>query len=806
MRRLKLIIALVVIFLFTEGNLNATEYVAYSLKVAQERIASTPKGKDFWELQPEVFYLGGITAVRGLVYDRKTGDAIIVGERDPNRAILTLDDFVVALRARFIYGKWPLVSIDPTEETKKTDMQIVRFEGGIEDTQFGEDLFDADYRLKKIGMGLLPSGFPGLKTYWDLSMEKSKEITRSHRISSRFWFYPVLPSVTVREDVVSIKGLKVGVFTEVLSAEIDGNRIEDFSTFQDTAGDTFAQMVSDNFDKLAKPHPPFLRLQGLDELVALTRAIEEMEERPVLSFWLKDYRVKQVKTEKEVKVLERKEEYQLPAAGGVSRGYRELSGGVELMAIALRLNAGDVTTLKEAVLKTRPSADTLLWSFLVGEWLIPTSPGMLKVENIATLFAHAVFLQKKERYDDVITLYGKIIELNSEFEWAYYNRGLAYFEGKRLYDQAMYDYNRALEINPKNPKNYEAYTNRGNVYAKKKLYDQAIADYNKALQINSRYSEAFNGRGCIYYQKGLYDQAISDFNKAIKIDPMHVVSYANRGCAYQKKGLYDNALSDYNHALAINPRCAVAYFNRGNMYDTMQQYDKAISDYTNATEINLKFAEAYFNRGLAFQRKGLYGQAISDYNRCIEIDPKDASAYHSRGETFTGKGEYEKAISDFNLVIEINPGYSEAYCNRGMLYLKESQYDRAIFDFNRAIAINPKLAEAYFNRGLAFQRKGLYGQAISDYNRCIEVDPKDARAYNFRGLVYQEQDRYEQAILDYSHAIKINPRIYVPYINRGLLYMEILGDKKRACFDLKTACELGACENYEAAKEEGVCK
>ena len=56
---------------------------------------------------------------------------------------------MVALRARFIHGKWPLVSIDPTEETKKTDMQIVRFEGGIEETQFGQDLFDADYRLKE---------------------------------------------------------------------------------------------------------------------------------------------------------------------------------------------------------------------------------------------------------------------------------------------------------------------------------------------------------------------------------------------------------------------------------------------------------------------------------------------------------------------------------------------------------------------------------------------------------------------------------------------------------------------------------
>jgi hypothetical protein len=88
-------------------------------------------------------------------------------------------------------------------------------------------------------------------------------------------------------------------------------------------------------------------------LVALTEAIKRMEESPDLAFWLRDYRVKQVKIKREVKVLERQEKYQLPRASVVYSGYRELSGGVQLMAIALRLRAGSVTALEEAALKTR---------------------------------------------------------------------------------------------------------------------------------------------------------------------------------------------------------------------------------------------------------------------------------------------------------------------------------------------------------------------------------------------------------------------------------------------------------------------
>jgi tetratricopeptide (TPR) repeat protein len=57
------------------------------------------------------------------------------------------------------------------------------------------------------------------------------------------------------------------------------------------------------------------------------------------------------------------------------------------------------------------------------------------------------------------------------------------------------------------------YVRRGNDYAKKGQYDEAISDYNKALEINPRYAEAYCGRGLAYDNKGQYDQAISDYKQ-----------------------------------------------------------------------------------------------------------------------------------------------------------------------------------------------------------------------------------------------------------------------------------------------------
>jgi len=737
------------------------EYVAFSLNVAQTLITRVEGGqKNYRVVHPEVYNLGGITAIHGLVHDRQKRDLILVGKYDPDRQPLTLDDFAVALRARFIYGKWPLLSIDPIEQTEATAMQTVRTEGGIEDTQFGADLFDADYRLKRIGMGLLPAAVPGLNTYWDLGEKRVKQRPEvSYKIGSRFWFYPVLPNVSVREDVVAVQGLKVGVFTEALSAEIDGKKIEDLSTFQNAAGDRFATEVTENFDRLAKVHPSFSRVRGLDELVALAHALEQMEERPDLTFWLKDYPVKSVTTPKMVKVLKRLEQW--PVAGGY-QGH-EVSGGVQLMAIALRLKAGDVTALKEAVLTARPKPDVLSWNFVVGEWLIPTSPGMLRMEDIVPLFAQAFFLQEKKYWDDAITLYGKLIELKPEWDLAYYNRGITYAH-KALYDQAIRDFNRALELNSRDA---DVYADRGIVYKNKGEYDRAIQDHTKALEINPRFARAYNGRGEVYRHKGEYERAILDYTQALEINPRWAEAYSNRGAAYLGERQYHQAIAEFTKALEINPGLAEVYYNRGFTYAENGEDDRAILDYTQALEINARFASAYFNRGIAYGRKGLNDQAISDFNRALEINPRDAEAYFNRGAAYGIKGLYDQAMSDFNQALALNPRYAEAYTNRGAAYRRKGELERAIADYNQAVAINPRLVEAYSNRGSAYGLKGDYERAITDFNQAVAIDPRYAEVYMNRGTAYYRKGDYERAITDFNQALEINPRLLDAYLKKA---------------------------------------
>jgi tetratricopeptide (TPR) repeat protein len=97
----------------------------------------------------------------------------------------------------------------------------------------------------------------------------------------------------------------------------------------------------------------------------------------------------------------------------------------------------------------------------------------------------------KGDHDRAIADYTQAIHLNPQYASAYNRRGLAYY-ARNNFERANDDYTEAIRFNPQYP---DAYINRGNLHHDiRKDYDQAIADYDMALQIDPRHELATNNR------------------------------------------------------------------------------------------------------------------------------------------------------------------------------------------------------------------------------------------------------------------------------------------------------------------------
>lgn len=218
------------------------------------------------------------------------------------------------------------------------------------------------------------------------------------------------------------------------------------------------------------------------------------------------------------------------------------------------------------------------------------------------------------------------------------------------YQEAIKDFDQAIALNPKNA---DAYYNRGLTYNSLKQYTQALKDYTRAIQLNPGNALVYFNRGVNYSALQQYDQALKDFNRGIQINPGNALAYFNRGVTYNSLKHYDLALKDYSQAIQINPELEIAYDNRGITYYALKQYDLALKDYTRAIQINPQFALPYYNRGTAYRAMKKNDLALKDFNRAIQINPQFADAYGNRGLTYRTLGNKPKAKQDLQTAAQL---------------------------------------------------------------------------------------------------------------------------------------------------------
>ena len=396
--------------------------------------------------------------------------------------------------------------------------------------------------------------------------------------------------------------------------------------------------------------------------------------------------------------------------------------------------------------------------------------------------------------ETAIKAYSQALELNPRDVDAYNNRGAAY-ESNGDFNLAIQDFNMAKRLKP----DYAiVYYNCGVVYGKKGMLDIAIQNYSTAIKLNPDYAEAYSNRANVYSRQRKFDQVMADYKVAIQLIPDLAEIYYSRAVTRVDKGEVDEAINDYSMAIHLKPDYSEAYLNRGTVYRGKGNVNEAINDYSMAIRLKSDYAEAYYDRGNAYFSKGEYTSAIADYEKVIGLKPNYTDAYLNLGISYIKKEQIDLAIHNFDRAIRCKPDYAAAYVNRGHAYIDKRKFDNAIKDYSTAIQLDPKLAlslrpnyaAAYFSRGTDYLRKGEPALAIKDYTTAIELEPDNAAAYGNRGNAYFSKGKFYPAIKDFNTVIQLDADDAAAYGSRGFVWLHLKEwDKARS--DLTVAKNMG---------------
>ena len=136
---------------------------------------------------------------------------------------------------------------------------------------------------------------------------------------------------------------------------------------------------------------------------------------------------------------------------------------------------------------------------------------------------------------------------------------------RRLFDQAVEAYNKAIELRPFYA---DAYVGLGDAKAAKSDVDGAIAAYTRALAHNPINPRVHMSLGKIYYtEKGLYYESVTAYKKAIDLDVNSVEARMGLGEVYEDKGLYKEAIEEYRKVIDLDGKHSGAMYNLALVYE-----------------------------------------------------------------------------------------------------------------------------------------------------------------------------------------------------------------------------------------------
>lgn len=145
---------------------------------------------------------------------------------------------------------------------------------------------------------------------------------------------------------------------------------------------------------------------------------------------------------------------------------------------------------------------------------------------------------------------------------------------RRLFDQAVEAYNKAIELRPFYA---DAYVGLGDAKAAKSDVDGAVAAYTKALAYNPVNPRVHMSLGKIYYaEKGLYYESVTAYKKAIELDPNSVEARMGLGEVYEDKGLYKEAIDEYRRVIELDGKHTGAMYNLALVYESVDPRESIV--------------------------------------------------------------------------------------------------------------------------------------------------------------------------------------------------------------------------------------
>lgn len=300
------------------------------------------------------------------------------------------------------------------------------------------------------------------------------------------------------------------------------------------------------------------------------------------------------------------------------------------------------------------------------------------------------------------------------------------------------------------------YSNRGNSYLGLNRYEEAFYDYVKAMEIDDTNVYAMYGKGLVHYDQGEYEKALEAFDQYVMSTPDDMEAYEYMIWSYYYLGDYDKAITLSDEAIQIESNFDI-YYAKGMNIQAKEGYEKAEIYYKDMIDLFNEEAEAYMILGKFYYNAGNYKSAEEYFIATKEKFGSNPDLECWIIGCYTEKGDMEKADSYYQKVLE-EGNATVAVCNYiGNEFTYQGYYMESILYYEEAIRLNQKDKEAYINKLYSLCYGKRYSRCIEFGKMALEKLGEDYDILFYIGKGYYNLSDFKEALVWYERALDIDP-------------------------------------------------
>jgi tetratricopeptide (TPR) repeat protein len=258
------------------------------------------------------------------------------------------------------------------------------------------------------------------------------------------------------------------------------------------------------------------------------------------------------------------------------------------------------------------------------------------------------------------------------------------------------------------------------------LYDFAIRDFQRAIQLDSNKYENYHALADAQLDFNQSQQAIKTLETVLKRSPDREFTLLKLSEFHLIVKQYGQAMACANIILEKNRNNSDANFMVGRVLKEQGDTLAALTAFQRSVQANSDNYDAYMQLGLLCAEQGS-PLALLNYNNALRIDSTKTEALYAKAMYYQSekKPQFEKALALYRKIVVLDPQNTDAIFNTGIIQLEQEKFAEAKTSFELSTKTDATCGKCFYYRAVIAEKQKDIPAARQFLEQALKLEPEN---------------------------------------------------------------------------------